>query len=113
MQPLQLSARLDAGRLDQEFAGVAVDLERLGLTSAAIQREHQRGRERLAGRMLGPQLPQLADQRTVRAAGEIGLHARLQRHQPLLLQSRDLYWRERLELQVRERRPMPELERFA
>ena len=38
---LQLSAGLDAGVLDEDLAGVAVDLERLGLPSAAIQREHQ------------------------------------------------------------------------
>ena len=56
---------------------------------------------------------ELAHQRSVRPAREVGLHARLQRHQALLLQARDLRRRERLELQVRQRRPMPQLERFA
>ena len=41
MQALELGAGLDAGVLDEDLAGVAVDLERLGLPSAAIQREHQ------------------------------------------------------------------------
>ena len=63
--------------------------------------------------MLGPQLLELAHQRTMRPAGEIGLHARLQRHQALLLQSRDLRRRERLERQLRQRRPTPQLQRFA
>jgi hypothetical protein len=93
-------------------AGVAIHLKRLGLPSTAIQREHQLHRQPLAGRMLGPQPLQLAHQCTVRAAREVGLHARLQRHQALLLQARDLRRRERLELQVRQRRPMPQIERF-
>ena len=67
MQTLQLGTGLDADLLDEDATGLAVDLERLGLPPAAIQREHQLRREPLARRVLGQQLPQLAHQRGVPA----------------------------------------------
>jgi hypothetical protein len=71
------------------------------LASAAIERQHQVSGEALARRVLRQQALQLADQCGVPAHGEIGVHARLQGRQPLLLQARDLRLRERLELQLR------------
>jgi hypothetical protein len=112
VQTPQRGRRLDADLLDQPAASVAVDLERLRLPPTAIQREHQLAREPLTDRMLAEQSLQLADQRRVPAGGEIGLHARLQRGQPLLLQPRDLRLRERLELQARQRRPAPQPQRL-
>jgi hypothetical protein len=67
-------------------AGVAIDLEGFGLTSAAIQRQHQLGAQALAVRMLTRQPGQLGDQLGVSPEGEVGGDPGLDRSQPALLE---------------------------
>ena len=90
-----------------------VGLERLGLATVAVQREHQLAGEMLASRVGGDERLQLAHERRVPAGREVGLHPRLQRGQPLLLEPRDLALHERLERQLREWRPAPQAQRVA
>ena len=63
----QLRPGLDADLLDERAPRLAVDLERLGLAPAAIEREHQLPGEPLAVAVLGDELLQLADERGVAA----------------------------------------------
>ena len=108
LQRAELRPGLDAEVVGELLARLAVGVERLGLAAAAVEGEHQLPGEPLARRVLGDQLPQLADELGVPAGGQVGLDARLQRGQPLLLEPRDLGLRERLERQVGERRPAPQ-----
>jgi hypothetical protein len=48
----------------------------------------------------------------VPAGGEVGVHSRLDRCQPFLLEPRDLGLRERLERQLGKRRPAPQRQRL-
>jgi hypothetical protein len=109
----QLRARLDAEVARELLACVLVGVERLRLAPAAVEREHQLGDEPLAGRMLGDEPAQLRDELGVTAGSGIGLDARLQRGELLLLEPRDLGRRERLVGEVGERGAAPHLLRFA
>jgi hypothetical protein len=108
----QLRPGLDARLLDEHVAGAAVDLERLRLAAAAIQRQHELRRQPFARRVGGQQTPELAHDLQVPPGGEMGLGPRLQRRQALLLEPRDLRLGERLERQLRQRRPTPQRERL-
>ena len=91
--PLQLLQRrpgLQARLLDEAAAHVLIDLERLDLAPAAVEREHQQLGEALARRMLRPQACQRGDRVRVVAECEFGLGTGFIRRQPLLLQARDL-----------------------
>ena len=52
VEVVQLGARLDPELLDEDLAGVAVGLQRVGLAAAAVQREHQLRVQPLAPRVL-------------------------------------------------------------
>ena len=85
--PLKLAqtlARLDPELLDQRPAGVLVDLQRVRLALAPVEREHQQPAEPLAGGVLGHQLLEFADQCGVPADDQVGLNARLDGREPLL-----------------------------
>ena len=96
MQLPQLGSRLDPERLDEHRARLPKGLQRVGLATGAVEREHQLAVQALAQRMLDDQTLELRHQLAVPAGAEIGLHASLQRRQPLLLQPRDLRRRERV-----------------
>ena len=53
MEVVQLGAWLDPELLDEDLAGVAVGLQRVGLAAAAVQREHQLRVQPLTPRVLG------------------------------------------------------------
>ena len=109
----ELRPGLDARLLDERLPRLAIDLERLGLALAAVEGEHQLPGEPLSSAVTGDELLQLADERGVAPGGQVGLHAQLERGQPLLLEPRDLRLRERLEGHVGERGPAPERQRLA
>jgi hypothetical protein len=73
-----------------------VDVERLRLSTRAIQRDHQLPPELFAERVFGDQGFELADQRGVPAEGELRPNPLLDRRQPNLLQTRDCALREGL-----------------
>ncbi len=77
MQPAQLRPRLHTDLLDEPLARATVFLERLHLPSVAVERQHQLSGEPLPGRIVGHQLSQLADQRSLLAGGEVRIHAGL------------------------------------
>ena len=56
-----------------------VGVERLGLASRAVEREHQLAAQPLAQRVLGDQRLELADQLSVAAERELGVDAPLER----------------------------------
>ena len=113
--PLELPQR--RARLDPELverrSRVAVGLERLRLPARAVEREHQLPAQPLAVRVLRDQRLQLADQLRVAAEREVGLDPLLQRRQPQILQPAGLDARERLLVELGQRRPAPQRERLA
>ena len=113
MQLSQPAARLDAELLGERGARGPVDLERLALTPAAIEREHELTSEPLAEGVRDHEGFELPDDLRVMAAGEIGADALLERENAQLLQSLDLRLRESLVGQVGERRAAPQCERLA
>ena len=86
--------------------------ERVGLAAGAIQREHQLRREPLAQRVLAERRRELPDHLRVAAVGELALEAPFERGEPQLLEPRDLALRERLEREIRQRRPSPQRQRL-
>ena len=88
-------------------------LERLGLASAAVQREHELLAEPLAGRMRCDESLQLAERGPVAAERQVRGDARLEPLQPKLFEAPDLRLREVLECHVRKRRSAPQRERGA
>jgi hypothetical protein len=108
VQAPELRPGLDPEPLHERVPRPAVDVQRLGLVPAAIEREHELGREALARRVLREQPPQLADDRRMPPGAQVGLHARLQRGDALLLEAPDLGLGERRELQSRQRWAAPQ-----
>ena len=88
LEPLQLRPGLETESIDELAAGVGVDLERVRLTTRAVERGHQLGAESLAERSGAYQLPQLTNQLAVAAGGKVGVDASLEHFEPRLLQVR-------------------------
>jgi hypothetical protein len=113
LQAMELRPGLHADLVDELLPRAAVRFQCLGLAPATVEGEHQLPDQPLAGRMGGQELLQLSEQLGVVAAGEVGVHACLQRGEPLLLQSRDLRLREGLVRHILQRRPAPQAQRAA
>ena len=88
------------------------DLERLRLPAAPVQRQHQLPAQPLAQRVAAYQPVQLGDQLGVVAEHQLRLDPLLQAGELLLCQPALLEPREGL-LELRQRRPSPQLQRFA
>ena len=113
LELVQRRARLDAELVDEQPARLAIDLERLGLSTGAVERSHERRAQPLAQRMLADEHLELGDELGVAAEREVGFDAPLERAQAELFEAADLGLRERLVGEVGERRPAPEAERVA
>ena len=111
LQPAQLRARLEPQLVDQRAARVGVGLERLGLATAAVEREHQLRAEPLPQRVACDERAQLRDQLGVAAEREVGVDAQLERLEPLLLERLDGRDGELLVGEVGERAAPPLAER--
>ena len=111
LQALELRSRLKPQLGVQGPDRVAVRIERLALTSRAIQGEHQLSTQPLAQRLGGHQLLELGHELGAAAEHELGLDTILDGGGPQVLQPRDLGRCERLERHVGQRRPPPFLER--
>src|SRR5262249_18557165 len=107
----QLLARLDP-QLVEVGTRHAVRLERLGLPTGAVQREHQLPARPLTMRMLRDHCLELADQLRMTTEPEIRVDPLLDRAQSQRLQPAALDPRERL-LEFSQRRPAPQPERLA
>ena len=90
---LQLTQRgcwFEAELFVEDHPRLAVGLERLSLTAAAVQGQHQLATHPFAERMLGHERLELADKRRVRSAGQVRVDAVLEQRQPQLLEPADL-----------------------
>jgi hypothetical protein len=110
LQGPELTPRLEAELLDGVPPAVAVDLQRVGLASAAVQREHQLTPQPLAQRVRPQERLELDDHLPVPAERQVGIDPALQRRQPQLLEPRDLVLGERLVGEVDQWRSTPELQ---
>ncbi len=109
LELLEAGAGLDPELVEEGRARRPVRVERLGLATRAVEREHQLRSERLAQRMLGDERLQLRHELGRAAGGEVGLDPLLDRRDVLLLEPGCL---ER-ELAVAERIAAPETQRLA
>ena len=87
-------------------------VERLGVPSAPVQRQHELRAQTLAERMAAYERVELSDELEVATEGQLHLDALLQAVEVLLGKSGFLVPRERF-LELRKGRPPPELERSA
>ena len=76
--------------LEERSARRFVDVERLGLATRAVERDHECRDERLPERMLSDERPELGGKVLVPAQRERGLRVKLERPQAHLLKSLDL-----------------------
>ena len=113
LQRTQLLARLEPELVHQHATRVLVGLERLRLSSGAVERQHQLRTEAFPQGLLSDEVLQLADQLARRPQFELGLDALFERSESRLLQAADLVAGERLECQVLEGGAPPERERGA
>ena len=93
LQALELRARVQAEVLDQDVAGAAVGVERVGLAAGAVEGEHQLRVQALAEGVLGGEALELAGDGGVAAEREVVLEPLLERvqaraHQPVGLDQR-------------------------
>ena len=72
---------LDSQLIHEHAPGVSIDAKRVGLTAAAIEREHELGTQPLLQRMLGHQRLELRNHGGVIAKRELGIDAVLDRAQ--------------------------------
>ena len=113
LELLQLRRGVEAELVGEREPGGPVDLERLGLAAAAVQRKHQLAAQPLAQRMEGDELLQLADDRSVPAERELCVDPLFLGSDAQLVETRRLEPGEFLLLEVGERRAAPEVERLA
>ena len=110
LQLLQTGAGLDPELLAERPPSAPVRLERLCLTTASVEGEHQLGAQALAVGMCGNEGFELGDERVLAPEGEVRFDPGLERGQSELLQTRDLALGEGLEGEVCKCRSAPERE---
>ncbi len=112
LELLERSPRLDAELLDERLARPPVDVERLGLSTAAVEREHELRADALAERVIPHECLELSHQVPVAAEREIRLDSLLERCQPDLFESVDRGAGEGLVREVGKRGSSPQSERL-
>jgi len=110
---LKIAARLEAAGLDQPRAGPVVDVERVQLPSAPVQREHQLRRQVLAGWLSFGSRLEFRDDLAVPPAGELGIEQFLDHDEVRVLHGADLGPHGACLDQVGEDRAPPHAERAA
>jgi hypothetical protein len=109
----ELRAGLDADLIDERRARPPVGLERVGLATTAVQREHQLAVKALAERLIGDGGLELPDELRMASERQLRVDPGLERRRALLGEPRDLGLGVALVGEVRERRPAPQRERLA
>ena len=109
----QRPSRLKPELLDERAPRLLVSLERLGLTTRAVQRQHQVAPKTLPDRVLEDECLQLADDARVSPQLEVGLDSFLECRQTKLLEAGDLRLGERLVRQIGKRGAAPQRKRLA
>jgi hypothetical protein len=113
LEPTEVLARLEAQLPEQARTRSPVHVERLGLPARSVEREHELGGEALAQRVLVDERLELRNELRVPALGQIAREAAFERRKPQFLEPLDLGLRERLECEIAQRGPAPQLERLA
>src|SRR6187551_3294721 len=111
LEALELIVRLEPELLGQQPPARAVDLERVRLAAAAVEREHQLAPQTLAQGMLGDAGLELGDDRAVASELEHRLESPLEGLETKLLETPDLALGEVRERELDEGRPAPEGQR--
>ena len=112
LELLQPWAGLDPELLAEGPPSASVRLERLCLTTASVEGEHQLGAQALAVGMRGNEGLELGDERVLAPEREVRFDPGLERGQSEFLQPRDLALGEGLEGEVGKRGSAPEGERI-
>ena len=108
LEALELIVRLEPELLGQQPPARAVDLERVRLAAAAVEREHQLAPQTLAQRMLGDAGLELGDDRAVASELDGRLESPLDGLETKLLEAPDLALGEVHERELGEGRAAPE-----
>ena len=111
LEVAQRTAGLEAELVAQHPARVGEGAKRLGLPPSAVQGEREPGVQSFAQRMLGRQHLQLADHVVVASEGQVGVDARLEHGQPLLVDGRCLGQGCAVVHQLEQRRTAPQRQR--
>lgn len=112
MQATQLRPGADAQLVGKHPPRALVGLERIRLTAAAVQRQHQQRPIPLPQRILVGQRPQLGHHLGMAAELEVGLDAALQGAQALLDQRQNHVALQQLRRHIRQRHPTPQRQRL-
>jgi hypothetical protein len=110
LEVLKLAGRLQAELLGERASRVPVARKRVGLTTRAVQREHELRAQALAGGVLPGERLELRDQSGVAAKRQVGLDALLERCLPKLVEARDRALRELLVGEVAQSGTAPQVE---
>jgi hypothetical protein len=113
LQVTQRTARLEPEFLDQKAPRLPVALERVRLTTGAVERQHQLPAQSLVIGMLRDQRLEPGNDLGVAADRELGLDQILLDGQLKIFESCDLKLREPFEGKLGERWPPPKRKRFA
>ena len=112
LQLLQLRRRVEPLLVREREPRRAVDLERLRLAAAAIERKHQLAAQPVAEWVGGDERFQLPDKLSVAAEQELGVEPILERDDAQLIEPRGFEPGELLLVEVCERRTVPQRERL-
>jgi hypothetical protein len=110
---MELGARVHAELLDEQFARLAVDRQRVRLATAAIQRQHQLPAQTFTQWVLRDLQFQLGHELTGAATGEIGVDPGVEHVASSFVQPFGLVARHAFQRKIRERPAAPQGERFA
>ena len=103
LEVAQRATGLESKLLTQVGGTTTVCVERVGLPSAAVEREHELLEEPLPERELGDEVLELRDERSVTTACEVRIDSRLPRREDPFLEPRRFGCRPRLERDVLQR----------
>jgi hypothetical protein len=105
-------SRVDADLLDERPASALEHAERVGLPSAAVEREHQLAARTLAEAVFRDEPLELRHQLVMAAKRQVGINSILDRRETQVVQPRNLALCERLASELDQRLPAPKRERI-
>jgi hypothetical protein len=113
LEALELGARIEPKLVGEQLARGAVELQRIGLATGAVEGKHEEGAQTLLERVRRHERFQLADELRVAPELEVDLDPLQQRREAQLVQPLGLAGGKPFEAKVGERRSAPDLERLS